>query len=239
MDIAGAWAGLPLLLTYGGAVTAVAIVTPGMAAALSGSSFGWRQPVGLVVVAGALLAPAAGALWWVGAGVAEPLERTTAHDLPPYMVDAALRDPDHGVLVLRGTPEGIGYTVVRDAGARVGDDTVAADSARQDELTALVTELATNPTVEQVERLSRYGVEFIYVHPPAPGGLVGGLDVVSGLTPASAPRPGSRGWQLEADPGSSEIPPSPSDWRPIWLAAQALAVVAVIVLAAPSRRVRR
>ena len=239
LDLASSWAGVALLLAWAGAVTAAALVAPGVSSALSGSSFGWRQPVGLLVVVGALLAPAAGLVWWVASGVADPLERQAAHRIPPYMIDAAQRDADQGVLVLRADGPGVGYTLLRDAGARTGDDTVAPSDERQERLTALVTELVTDPSVEQVEELSRYGVEFIYVQPPAPAGVVSRLDVVSGLTPASAPRPGSRGWQLDTEPSRAAVPASPQPWRPALLALQGLAVAAVLVLSAPSRRPRR
>jgi GT2 family glycosyltransferase len=239
LDLERAWAGVPVLFVHAGLVTAVSLVAPGVAALLSGASFGWRQPVSLLVVAGAVLAPVAGLLWWVAAGAAGPLVRAPAHAVPTYMVDAAQRDPDQGVLVLREEGEAVGYTLLRDAGARIGDDSVTPSGARQDRLTGLVTDLVTDPAAEHVERLSRFGVEFVYVQPPAPPGVVSGLDVVSGLTPASAPLPGARGWQLETEPSRAAVPASPGPWHPVLLGVQALAILIAAVLAAPSRRTRR
>jgi GT2 family glycosyltransferase len=239
MDHHGTWAGFPLLLAHGGAVAAVVLAAPGAASTLTGASFGWRQPVGLVVVAGAVLAPLAGLVWWVGTGVAGPLVREPAHRLPAYMVDAALRDPSHGVLVLRREDGSLVYTLLRGDGLRTGDDTVPPPAPRQARLTTLVGELATEPTLDQVERLSRFGVGYLYLPPPAPPGLVGELDAVSGLVPASAPLPGARGWELEVAPGTEAVPPSPRPWHTALLALQALALVVALVLAAPSRRPRR
>jgi GT2 family glycosyltransferase len=237
LDAAGEWAGLPVVLAQGAAVTAVSVAGAGVGAQLSGRSFGWRQPLGLVVVVGALLAPVAGVLWWAVNGVEEPLDRTPAHRIPAYMVDAAERDPDQGILVVRREGRGLGWTLLRSDGARLGDDTVMATGEAQDRLTALVADLATAPTADDVADLSTYGVEFVYLPPPVDLDLVGNLDSVSGLRTASAP-PASRAWQLDADPSRESLPEPGRSLRPLLLVLQGLAVVVAFVLAAPSRRVR-
>ena len=239
LDSRGEWAGFTVLLAQAAAISAVAVAGTGIGAQLSGRSFGWRQPVGLLVVVGALLAPVAGALWWAANGVDGPLDRGAPHGVPAYMTDAALRDPDQGVLVVRKEGAGLGYTLLRADGARLGDDTVATTSRTQQELTDLVGDLATAPTPDQVAQLSKYGVAFLYLPPPADPDLVGNLDAVSGLRSASALRPGSRAWQLEADPSSEALPEPEWSLRPLLLAFQGLAIIAAAVLAAPSRRVRR
>jgi len=238
-DARGEWAGFPLLLAEGAAVTAVAMAGTGIGAQLSGRSFGWRQPVGLVVLAAALLAPVVGALWWVAAGAPGPLDRGPATRVPAYMTDAALADPVDGILVVRPEGTGLGYSLLRGVGARLGEDTVAADGAAQDDLTALVADLASAPTAGKVAELSRYGVRFVYLSPPADREVAGKLDSVSGLRPASALRPGSRAWELESEPSRAALAERQSSYRPPLLLLQGLALVAAVVLAAPSRRVRR
>lgn len=240
LDSSGEWAGFPVLLAGAAAVTAVTVGGAGIAGRLTGRSFGWHQPVGLVVVLAALVAPLAGLVWWVSAGVAGPLDRRAAHDVPQYMTDAALRDPDQGVLVIRAGDRRLEHTLLRSAGLRLGDDTVAATPEEQRSLTTLVGDLATAPTAEDVDALSRHGVEFVYLPPPAVPDLVGHLDSVSGLSTASAARPGSRAWQVDADPSREAVAEPTSSWlRPGLLVLQGLAVVTVAVLAAPSRKVRR
>ncbi|HSE69133.1 MAG TPA: hypothetical protein VLA97_00130, partial [Nocardioidaceae bacterium] len=64
-------------------------------------------------------------------------------------------------------------------------------------------------------------------------------DSVSGLRPASALMPGSRAWELEAEPSRDSLPERETSYRPALLVLQAVAVLAAAVLAAPSRRVRR
>ncbi|HEU4512621.1 MAG TPA: glycosyltransferase family 2 protein [Nocardioidaceae bacterium] len=238
LDGAGEWAGFPVLLAQAAAVTAVAVAGEGIGAQLSGRSFGWHQPVGLLVVLGALLSPLAGLVWWAAAGVDGPLDRQPPHGIPAYMTDAAMRDEDNGILVVRDHHGGLGYSVVRGEGARLGDDTVMPPAEEQADLTALVADLATAPTAEQVEELAGHGVEFVYLPPPADPDLVGNLDSVSGMSSASALRPGSRAWQLDTDP-SREAPPPASWLHPALLVVQALAIVVAAVLAAPTRKVRR
>ena len=241
LDGAGEWAGFPVLLAQAAAVTAVAVAGEGIAGLLSGRSFGWRQPVGLLVVLGALLSPVAGLVWWAAVGTVGTdgqLDRGPAHGIPAYMTDAAQRDEDNGILVVRGNDDGLGYSLVRGEGARIGDDTVMPPPEEQADLTALVAGLATAPTADQVEELSGHGVEFVYLPPPADPDLVGKLDSVSGLSSASALRPGSRAWQLDADPSREAAPPG-SRLHPALLAVQGLAIVVAAVLAAPTRRVRR
>ncbi len=238
LDGAGAWAGFAVLLAQAAAVTAVAVAGEGIGAQLSGRSFGWHQPVGLVVVLGAVLSPLAGLVWWAATGVDGPLDRGAPHDIPAYMTDAALRDPDNGILVVRGEDGGLGYSVVRGEGARLGDDSVMPPAEQQADLTELVADLATAPSAEQVQQLAGHGVEFVYLAPPADPDLVGNLDSVSGLSSASALRPGSRAWQLDTEP-SREAPPSASLMPRVLLVVQALALVLALVLSAPTRKVRR
>lgn len=239
LDRAGAWTGFPVLLAQAAAVTAAAVAGEGIASQLSGRSFGWYQPVGLVVVLAAVAAPLAGLAWWVAVGVEGPLERRPVHGVPTYMTDAALRDQDDGVLVIRAEDGGLGHTLLRGDGVRLGDDTVAAGAEAQAGLSELVAALATAPTAEHVEALSQHAVEFVYLPAPADPELVGNLDSVSGLSTASALRPGSRAWQVDADPSRQALPTPDGSVRPWLLALQAVALLVAAVLAAPSRRVRR
>ncbi|QNN53622.1 glycosyltransferase family 2 protein [Nocardioides mesophilus] len=235
------WLGLPLLVAQAAAVTAAAVAGSGIAVRLSGASFGWRQPLGAAVVVLALLSPLAGVLWWTVSGTEGPLDRRPLQPAPPYMIDAAAQDPSRGVLVVRGSDTG-GYTylLLRDAGLRLGDESVLPPVDEQQPLTEVLGRLATAPEPEDVTELQGYGVGFVYAPAPADPELAGNLDSVSGLTRASAIAPGSRAWQL-AEPAANAAPVTfeQSAARPWLLLVQGLALVAVAVLAAPTRRVTR
>jgi hypothetical protein len=128
---------------------------------------------------------------------------------------------------------------MRQPGVRIGDDSVQPSTTDQAPLTTYVENLATSPEPADVAGLSRLGVAYIYAPPPADVSLTGNLDSVSGVTPGSATRPGARAWQLEAAPSQADIHEQPDPMRPWLLAVQGLAIVVVVVLAAPTRRPRR
>ena len=233
------WLGLPLLLAQAAAVAAAATAGAGVRALLTGVSFGWRQPVGAALVVIALLAPVAGLVWWVLTGSGGPLDRRPAAVVPTYMSEAALDEPDRGVLVVRGgRARGFDHLLLRGRGLSIGDESVLPPAADQQELTDLVGALATAPVAEDVERLAALGVGFVYAPAPVDGVLAGNLDTLSGTSRASALR-GARAWQLQVPPGHEAVDTEGSAARPWLLGVQALALVVAGVQAAPTRRVAR
>lgn len=234
------WLGFPLLLVQASAIWAAATAGTGVHLQISGRSFGWRQPLGLLVAAIAVVAPVAGLVWWAGTGVTGPLDRRPASAVPAYMTSAAMADPDHGALVVRGSQHaGFEYLVLRDDGQRLGDDSLLPPAGEQKAMTTLVGNLATAATPADVAALGDEGVQYVYAPPPADSRLVGNLDSVSGLSPFSAFRPGSAAWQLDSDPTGKALRQQPDSLRPWLLGAQAVAILAAVVLAAPSRKARR
>jgi hypothetical protein len=234
------WLGFPLVVAQGAAVTAAALAGTGIRRRLAGANFGWRQPVGLLVVALAALSPVVSALWWVWSGSDGPLDRGRATDVPTYMTDAAADDPDHGILEIRGSrAHGFSYVLLRGPGARIGDDAVLPSSDEQAPLTRVVENLASAPEPADVAALSRFGVSYVYAPAPADISLVGNLDSVSGVTTGSATERGARAWQVEATPTGTALVRDGDPLRPWLLGLQGIAVVVVAVLAAPTRKVVR
>ncbi len=232
------WLGFPLLVVAGAAITAAACAGTGIRRRLTGVSFGWRQPLGLLVVAAALLTPLAGLAWWavVGNGGAV-LDNRPPTTVPTYMTDEAALHPLHGILQVRGSQRGgFTYLLLRSPGMRLGDDSLLPPAARQQSLTEVVSRLATAPRAEDVQALAAHGVKFVYLPPPADPKLSANLDSVSGVAPASALQPGAQAYQLEESPSGRALPPPVGGLRPWLLAVQALVLVTALVLAAPSRR---
>jgi GT2 family glycosyltransferase len=233
------WLGFPLVVVQGSAICAAALAGTGIRRRLSGSSFGWRQPLGVLVVLLAVLSPVAAGLWWLWTGSDDPLDRTVVSGVPTYMTDAAAENPLNGVLVVRGSRDaGFRYALLRGPGIRLGDDTVRSTDRSQAAVTRRVANLATAPQPADLAALQRHGVFYIYAPAPADVSLVGNLDSVSGVTPASAAR-GARAWQLEGRPTDAALPRLTDPARPWLLAVQLLAIVTAVVLAAPSRKGRR
>jgi hypothetical protein len=231
------WLGFPLVVAQGAAVCAAALAGTGIRRRLASSSFGWRQPIGVLAVVVAVLGPLLTGVWWVWQGSGGPLDRQAQAGVPTYMTDATRQDPRNGILVVRGSRgAGFDYVVLRRPAVTIGDDSVQPPASAQARLTTYVTDLVTAPEPADVAGLARSGVAYVYAPPPADIGLVGNLDSVSGVTNASATRPGARAWQLQARPGDAHLDRTGDPARPWLLAAQGLAVLVAAVLAAPSRR---
>lgn len=233
------WSGLPLVLAQAAGIAAAAAAGAGIRSQLTGKAFGWRQPVGAALVVLALLAPVAGLVWWAVAGSDDPLDRRPASVVPTYMSDAALDDPQHGILVVRGDrARGFDHLLLRGPGLRIGDESVLPTADEQRDLTALVGALVTAPDAEDVQRLASYGIGFVFAPAPVDGRLSGNLDTLSGVTTGSAFK-GARAWQIQEPPASTSLSDDDSAARPWLLALQALAILVVAVQAAPTRKVSR
>lgn len=235
------WLGFPLLLVGAASLTAGAVAGTGVRRRLTGTTFGWRQPLGLLVVAAALSVPVAGLVWWAAVGNGGgALDRRPPTPVPTYMTDEAASAPLHGVLQVSGSRSaGFTYLLLRTPGLRTGDDSLLPRAERQASLTAVVSRLVTAPQAEDIDALARYGVRFVYLPPPVDPQLSGNLDSVSGVAPASALQPGADAYQLEPAPTGAALPPEGGGVRPWLLVVQALALAAAAVLAAPSRKAVR
>ena len=156
------------------------------------------------------------------------------------MTDAAAADPDHGILVVRGSrTRGFSYVLTRTPGVRLGDDSVTPSTTDQAPLTHIVENLVTAPEPADISGLTGLGVAYVFAPRPADIGLVGNLDSVSGVSNGSAARPGDRAWQVEAAPTGADRPSGSDTLRPWLLGLQGLAILVVAVLAAPTRKVGR
>jgi hypothetical protein len=232
------WSGLPLLLLHGSWITAVVVAAAGLRASLGGRAFGWRQPVGLLVVVLALLLPVGGAVWWLGHGSDSPLGNTGTETVPAYMDAAGDRDPADGTLVLRGSlVDGISAEVRRGSPLTLGDEEMLPTPADQAPLTRAVGDLVSMPDPTTTADLARQGVAFVFVPEPVDPELASALDAVPALASASADDPVARAWRLEEPTSLPAVDVGEPAWlRPLLLGLQALALLVVLVLAAPTRR---
>jgi GT2 family glycosyltransferase len=232
------WAGVPLLLVHGAWIAAASVASSGLRSSLAGRSFGWRQPAGVAVAALALVLPVCGATWWLSHGSQGPLARVDVTTVPAYMDAAADRDPADGTLVLRGSlDEGVTAEVRRGAPLTLGEEVLVVRDAAQDRFTGTVSDLLTAPVPETRSELAQSGVAFVMAPSPVDPELAAALDAVPTLESASADDPSARAWRL----GEESSLPSPEVGARSWLrtllvGGQAAALLAVVVLAAPTRR---
>ena len=231
------WGGVPLLLLHGAWLTAVALAATGLRESLGGRTFGWRQVTGLVLAAVALVLPLGGTVWWLTHGSDGPLGRGSTATVPLYMDAAADRDPADGTLVLRGgLADGVTAEVRRGAPLSLGDEAVLPPSTDQEPLTRAVGDLLTLPTSSTPRELAAEGVTFVFAPAPVDPDVAAALDAVPALAQASADDPDARAWRLDEPTRLPTADAGVRSWlRPLLLAVQGLALVAVVVLAAPTR----
>jgi GT2 family glycosyltransferase len=194
----------------------------------------WRRAVAVGVAVLAASVPVGGLAWFLTAGQPDLDERLDP-DIPAYMVQSSEAGPEHGILVIRGSVErGLAYTVRREDGIRLGEDEVVAHSTPDDGLDERVRALVSRPTTTVVAGLGDAGIEYVVLPSPADPDVAAALDATGGLEAASAEDRGTRAWLVDQPLSADEID-GPRSWlRVALLLLQAGAVVAVLVLCAPT-----
>ena len=113
------WPGLALLIAGAGALLTAVVAAVGARPSLRNQSFGWRQPLAVVVVALALASTATLVVGWLVRGVDKPLRGGDAGVLPLYLRSELALPTSGRALVLGGDSHLIHYALVRDAGGPV------------------------------------------------------------------------------------------------------------------------
>lgn len=228
------WAGIPLLLVYLAFVTAVSVAGAGLRARLATSTFGWRQPLGVLLVLVALATPIVGLGWWAWKGTGGVIDNRPVTAIPAYMTEEASDNSAAGVLVIEGSrSSGFSYELVRKRGLRLGDESVVPTAKDQAPLTALVGKLLSSGSIDDVSDLAAQRVGFVYAPAPVDAQLGANLDGLSGVSPASSPDERSGAWQLDQQSAAPE--PKGSVVVPWLVALECLGIVVVAVFAAPTR----
>jgi GT2 family glycosyltransferase len=107
------WPGLALLIAGAGALLTAVVAAVGARPALRDQSFGWRQPLAVVVVGLALASTVTVVVGWVVEGVHKPLRGGDPAVLPLYL-RTELEAPTAGrALVLGGDARLVHYALVR------------------------------------------------------------------------------------------------------------------------------
>ncbi|MFZ5852028.1 MAG: family 2 glycosyl transferase, partial [Actinomycetota bacterium] len=179
---------------------------------LARRSFGVTQPAALLVTAVAALVPVLAALAWTVRGAGNPLVRTGQGTLPAYVAAegtgpdrartlvVAPTGPGAGTASAAAAASGVGYALLRDRGPRVGDAEVAGGAAVQEQLAAVVADLAGGRGTGVSDRLAGFGVRYVLLARPADPALARTFDAVPGLSRLSAPD-GAAIWKVGGSAG--------------------------------------
>ncbi|MFL6024545.1 MAG: glycosyltransferase family 2 protein [Marmoricola sp.] len=235
------WPGFLLLLIQAGFIAAAAIAADGAIKQTQDADFTWRQPIAAVTVAGALLTPVLGTVWWLTYGTdgGGPAHRHETMSLPTYMRELGDGSSSSAVLRITGGLEGgLEYTVLRSGVQRLGDDGTLAMTRPDPKFRALVERLLSTSGDGDSALLASYGVKYVYAPAPVADAVSGGFDAANGFGSASAPVH-ARAWVVQATPSLKAVNDSRSPLRPVWVATCVVGWLVGLVLAAPERKRRR
>ncbi|WP_103500619.1 glycosyltransferase [Streptomyces sp. SM14] len=211
------WAG-PAVLVYGLAIIAAAALgADGARHRVAAESFGWRQPVAVLIAVAAALGPALVAAGWMVRGADGPLERANPVQVPAFVAEESSTSDRARTLVLAGegetadgAPTALDYAVVRGAGARLGDADIAELMPEDRSLSSVVADLAAGSGADQAERLGGYAIRYILVRDGSPEELHRVLDTTPGLKRLSQ-EDGSALWRVERELARVMVLPAEGD----------------------------
>lgn len=108
------WAG-PATLVYGIALLAAATLgADGARSRVAEQSFGWRQPVAVLIALAAAVGPLLAAAGWVLGGADGPLERRDPVQVPAFVAEeSGTRDQARTLVLDSDSTARVGYTLVR------------------------------------------------------------------------------------------------------------------------------
>ena len=230
--------GLFVVILQGTSVVAVVLGADAYLRRLGEHHPWWQRGLATTLAVAAALVPLGGLGWWLTTPDNE-LTRDAGQGqaVPVYMQQSSLLGQEHGVLVLRGSvDDGITYRIRRDDGTTLGEDEVLTLADEDTDLTADVRTLVSSPTPAVVAALGERGVEYVVLSAPADGRVSALLDATAGLDQASAEDRSTRAWRVDRPLDASAVEGSGAWWRTLLLVVQGLAILAALVLAAPTVR---
>ncbi|MGW2469701.1 glycosyltransferase [Streptomyces bauhiniae] len=194
-----AWAG-PATLVYGIALLAAAALgADGARARVAEQSFGWRQPVAALIALACAVGPLVAAAGWMIRGADGPLERRDPAQVPAFVAeDAGTRDQARTLVLDSDSTARVRYTLVRGAGARMGDGEIAAADGSDTGLDKVVANLVAGSGADQTGQLGGFAVRYVLVHQGTPRQITRVLDATPGLNRLSQQN-GNALWRVDRE----------------------------------------
>ncbi|MFI0271360.1 glycosyltransferase family 2 protein [Streptomyces luteogriseus] len=209
------WAG-PATLVYGLALLAAAALgADGARARVAEQSFGWRQPVAVLIAFASAAGPLLIAAGWMIRGADGPLERRDPTQVPAFVAEeSGTRDQARTLVLDSDSGAHVGYMLVRGSGARLGDGEIAAADGENDRLDKVVANLVAGSGADQADQLGGFAVRYVLVHQGAPREVTRVLDATPGLTRLSQQAGGAL-WRVNREVARASIVPASGTPRPV------------------------
>ncbi|QYX79630.1 glycosyltransferase [Streptomyces akebiae] len=191
------WAG-PATLVYGIALLAAATLgADGARHRVAEQSFGWRQPVAVLIALAAAVGPLLAAVGWVIGGADGPLERRDPVQVPAFVAEeSGTRDQARTLVLDSDSTAEVGYTLVRGSGVRLGDAELTVGAGENEQLDKVVANLVAGSGADQTDELGGFAVRYVLVRPGAPREVSRVLDATPGLSRLSQ-QDGSALWRVD------------------------------------------
>lgn len=191
------WAG-PATLVHGIALLAAATLgADGARHRVAEQSFGWRQPVAVLIALAAAVGPLLAAAGWVLGGADGPLERRDPVQVPAFVAEeSGTRDQARTLVLDSDSTAEVGYTLVRGSGVRLGDAELTAAAGENKQLDQVVANLVAGSGADQTDELGGFAVRYVLVRPGAPREVARVLDATPGLSRLSQ-QDGSALWRVD------------------------------------------
>ncbi|MFF5403962.1 glycosyltransferase [Streptomyces misionensis] len=203
-----AWAG-PATLVYGIALLSAAVLgADGARARVAEQSFGWRQPVAALIALASAVGPLLLAAGWMLRGADGPVQRRDPAQVPAFVAEDSTTGDRARTLVLDSDSAArVRYTLVRGAGARMGDGELAAADGGNARLDKVVANLIAGSGADQADELGGFAVRYVLVHKGAPRDISRVLDATPGLARLSR-QDGNALWRVDHEVSRAVILPA-------------------------------
>ncbi|MFB6846304.1 glycosyltransferase [Streptomyces sp. NPDC056373] len=233
-----AWAG-PATLVYGIALLAAAALgADGARARVAEQSFGWRQPVAVLIAFASAAGPLLIAAGWMIRGADNPVERRDPTQVPAFVAEeSGTRDQARTLVLDSDSGAHVGYMLVRGSGARLGDGEIAAADGENSGLDKVVANLVAGSGADQADQLGGFAVRYILVHQGAPREVTRVLDATPGLTRLSQ-QDGGALWRVNREVARATIDPASGAGTPQPVAAGPVDIHTTIPAGADGRVLR-
>ncbi|MGW1216877.1 glycosyltransferase [Streptomyces sp. NPDC002499] len=200
------WAG-PATLVYGIALLAAAVLgADGARARVAEQSFGWRQPVAVLIAFASLAGPLLVAGGWMIGGADGPVERRDPVQVPAFVAEeSGTRDQARTLVLDSDSTARVGYTLVRGSGARLGDAELAAADGENSQLDKVVANLVAGSGADQSDQLGKFAVRYVLIHKGAPREVTRVLDATPGLSRLSQQDGGGALWRVDQEVARATI----------------------------------
>ncbi|MEV0558140.1 glycosyltransferase family 2 protein [Streptomyces sp. NPDC050597] len=212
---ASTWAG-PATLVYGLAfLAAAALGADGARSRVAEQSFGWRQPLAVLIAFAAAAGPLLVAAGWMIRGADGPLERRDPVQVPAFVAEeSGTRDQARTLVLDSASAAEVGYVLVRGSGVRLGDAELAAADGENKPLDKVVANLVAGSGADQADQLGGFAVRYVLVRGGAPREVSRVLDATPGLSRLSQ-QDGSALWRVDRQVARAAIVPGSGDPQPI------------------------